>query len=169
MEARMGVQVIEIGGHSTHPIGKKMSNFTERPFVFDGIRCASVEGILQALKCSDRARQIEICQLSGRAAKRAGKEYDTWKEDKKLYWNGNVYLRTSRDYTLLITRIYDELYAQNPELREELLALYDANIWHSIGKPDMRETVLTEIEMLMQLWRLRHRALFEQVEKLVRP
>lgn len=155
----MANRVIEIGGHTNNPIGKRLSNFAERSFVFDGVPCGGLEGFIQSLKCPDVERQREICKLSGKAAKEAGRAYDFWKTRQLLFWNGDTYKRTSRGYVLLIARVYDELYNQDETFRDELLALGDAQIWHSIGKPDMRETTLTEVEMLCQIERLRHRAL----------
>lgn len=163
----MAMNVIEIGGHTKSPVGKRLSNFKRRSFVFDGVRCGGFEGIVQALKCSDIVRQREICALSRKDAKRAGREYDTWKDDQKLYWNGDTYDRCSRGYVLLITRIYDAIYDQDAAFRRDLLALKDAVIWHSIGKPDMRDTTLTEVEMLFQLERLRHRAIRDSLAGLL--
>lgn len=160
---------IEIGGHTKSALGKRLSNFYARPFVLDGVKCAGFEGFIQALKCADPEKQKEICGLSGIDAKKAGKPYNTWKEKKELYWNGSAYKRTSRDYMLLITRVYDEIYEQNPDFREDLLALGNADIWHSIGSPDMNNTTLTEVEMLWQLERLRRRALQESLLSLLTP
>ena len=152
--------VIEIGGHTNSPLGKRLSNFHTRPFVFDGVKCASFEGFIQSLKCPDPVRQKEVCALVGIEAKRAGKPYDNWKDEGYLYWNGTRYKRLSRDYMLLISRVYDAIYEQNADFRDDLLALGDATIWHSIGNPDPRETTLTEWEMLRELDRLRLRRIF---------
>lgn len=163
------MRITEIGGHTQDPIGKRLSNFHARPFVFDGVKCAGFEGFVQSLKCPQIERQREICGLSGKEAKRAGAPFNTWKRSQQLHWNGTLYNRVSRDYMLLITRVYDEIYAQDPTLKDDLLALEDAVIWHSIGNPDMRDTTLTESEMLFQLERLRHRALRESLTGLLRP
>lgn len=161
------VEMIEIGGHTKSPLGKRLSNFQDRPFIFDGVRCGGFEGIVQALKCPDIKHQRVICSLSGREAKKAGLEFNSWKKNQNLFWNGDSYDRCSRGYIMLITRIYDELYEQDETLRQDLLNLGNAKIWHSIGKPDMRDTTLTEIEMLFQIERLRHRALREAITALV--
>lgn len=159
--------MIEIGGHTKSPIGKRLSNFQARPFTFDGVRCGGMEGLLQALKCRDRNRQKEICALSGMEAKRAGREYDSWKKAQTLHFLGDTFQRCSRGYVVFITRAYDALYEQDLTLKDDLLALRDAQIWHSIGNPDMRDTTLTEVEMMFQLERLRHKALREAIGKLV--
>jgi hypothetical protein len=154
---------IEIGGHTKSAVGKRLSNFYPRPFVFDGVRCGGMEGFLQSLKCPERARQREIAALSGLAAKRAGREFDIWKVTQLLHWGGDTYLRTARGYSILITRAYDAQYAQVPGFRKDLLRLHNANIWHSIGNPDMRDTTLTEDQLIGQLERLRRQAFYQQL------
>ena len=163
------MNVIEIGGFSEDPVGKRLSNFYDRPFVLDGVQCTGIEGLLQSLKCFELERQREICTLSGKEAKRAGRAYNTWKEQQKLFWNGDVYDRRLRGYMLFIVRVYNAVYEQDASYRADLLALGDAQIWHSIGNPDMRDTTLTETELLCQLERLRHRALREAISRLAYP
>lgn len=155
--------VIEIGGKTTHPVGKRLSNFASRPFYFDGIACGGIEGLLQAFKCPDQQIQKEICILVGREAKAAGTPYNIWKIDQLLHWQGSSFARSSRSYTLIITRAYDELYYQDPTFGSELLELGDATIWHSIGNGNIRDTTLTESEMVGQLNRVRHKALYDKV------
>ena len=155
--------IIEIGGYTTHSIGKKLSNFYPRAFVFDGVACASLEGIIQALKCPDESIQIELCKLVGKEAKKAGEAYTArWQETQTLYWKGVAYKRDSSEYILLFMRIYDTVYEQDPTLQEHLLALGDADIRHSIGCPHASRTTLTEEGMMWNLERLRRRAVQER-------
>jgi len=153
--------MIDIKGGSKDPRSARLSNFTDRPFVFDGVQCASIEGILQALKEFHFETQVEICAMSGKLAKRAGSERDAWKQEQMLWWRGVTYGRNSREYQELITRIYDAVYEQDPTFKKDLLADGNEDICHSIGNPDQRDTVLTEVEMIHQLNRLRIRALRE--------
>ncbi len=157
----MTTRLIEIGGFTQNPIGKRLSNFHARPFTIDGVNCGGMEGLLQALKCKDIKRQKEICALVGKEAKKAGREFNSWKDDQMLNFLGDTFHRSSRGYLIFITRAFDTEYEQDPSLRDDLLALGDAQIWHSIGNPDMRDTTLTEVELMFQLERLRNRALRE--------
>ena len=150
--------MIDIHGGSKDPRAARLSNFTNRPFVFDGVQCAGFEGILQALKESRFETQLEICAMSGKLAKKAGSVRGTWKESQMLWWRGFTYPRNSREYQKMITRIYDVVYEQDPTFKEDLLAIGNEDICHSIGNPDQRDTVLTEVEMIHQLNRLRIRA-----------
>ena len=137
----------------------RMSNFTERHFVLDTVECASLEGLLQSLKCTDLCLQKQICALSGIEAKRSGALYETWKTAQVLWWNQKPFARSSREYQDLLTKVYDSVYEQDSSFRDDLRAVGYEDICHSIGTPDMRDTVLTEVEMIYQLNRLRIRAL----------
>lgn len=150
--------MLDIKGNSSDSRIARLSNFTDRFFIFDHVSCAGLEGLLQALKCKNFGTQKEICALRGREAKRRGREYNNWKNTQLLWWSGNAYGRSSREYCSLITRIYDAVYDQDETFCKDLLVIGHEEICHSIGNPDMRDTVLTEVEMIHQLNRLRIRA-----------
>jgi hypothetical protein len=151
--------MIDIKGNSPDRHSARLSNFTERHFFIDGVFCNGVEGFLQALKCQDTILQKEICALSGKKAKKRGADFDTWKKSQTLWWLGKEYPRKSRDYLILVTRAYDLAYLHDHTFHEDLTVIGHEPICHSIGNPDMNDTVLTEVEMLYQLNRLRIRAL----------
>ncbi len=149
--------MLDIRGSATDPLVARLSNFTDRTFSFRSVQCAGLEGILQSLKCSDFKIQKEICALRGREAKRFGNNYNNWKDTQMLWWNERSFNRAGREYFDLITSIYDAVYDQDVTFRNDLLAVGHEDICHSIGNPDMRDTVLTEVEMIHQLNRLRIR------------
>jgi hypothetical protein len=151
--------MFDIRGNDPDSKIARLSNFTYRSFIFCDVACAGLEGILQALKCKDFEIQKEICLLSGRDAKRRGLELDDWKESQLLWWDGFSFERSGREYFSLVTDIYDAAYAQDDSFRTDLLAIGYEDICHSIGSSHMQYTVLTEVEMIYQLNRLRIRAL----------
>ena len=153
--------MIDIKSSSPSLKSSRLSNFTPRKFSFEGMQCAGLESIIQALKCSNIETQKEICVLSGREAKRWGESQDFWKETQVLWWYNRSYGRSTREYLILISRIYDVAYNQDKSFKMDLLATGHDSICHSIGNPDMRDTVLTEVEMIYQLNRLRIRAFGE--------
>ena len=77
--------------------------------------------------------------------------------------------RSTRSYTLLVARAYDELYYQDPTFKADLIALGGAMIQHSIGNSDGHDTTLMESEMLWHLERLRHNALREAFQAILNP
>jgi predicted NAD-dependent protein-ADP-ribosyltransferase YbiA (DUF1768 family) len=137
--------------------GGKLSNFQPRPFTFDGVECASMEGLLQSFKFEDVNVQEHVCTLAGIQAKRRGKKRDKrWKSVQTLWWKGVAYPRKSDEYQALLDRAYDAL-VENTAFRRALLSTGDAVLTHSIGKSKESETCLTEREFCRRLMHLRKR------------
>jgi predicted NAD-dependent protein-ADP-ribosyltransferase YbiA (DUF1768 family) len=130
-----------------------LSNFAPHPFIFDGVDCASFEGLIQAFKFSNFEMQKYICSLVGFKAKMAGKGKRWWR-DRKLFWKGEEFHRDSDEYQQLLDVAYDALF-QNDGFRRALKATGDAVLTHSIGKTDSKVTVLTRNEFCSRLMRLR--------------
>ncbi|MBI4118514.1 MAG: hypothetical protein HY455_03200 [Parcubacteria group bacterium] len=147
---------MDIGSRSAYP-ASEVTNFAPRSFVFDGVKCSSMEGLLQAFKYDDPRIQVEVCKLIGFSAKRRGQEQSgAWKRVQKLWWNGVAYDRHGKQYQELLDRAFDAL-AENQSFREALLATGDAVLTHSIGTQNPSDTVLTEREFCERLTRIRSR------------
>ena len=144
--------VTDIKSRASGAVGR-LSNFTERHFVFDGIACRSVEGVLQSFKCPDPERQAEICALSGGWAKHAGSQYE-WKTNQLLYWKGQAFQRRSMAYQHLLDRLYLAVYEQDESFRSDLAAIRGKRIDHRMGLSNPQETVLTRHEFVFRLQRL---------------
>lgn len=67
---------LAIGGRTSKGPAARLSNFTKRHFVFDGVQCASLEGALQSLKFREPGKQREICALVEIKAKKVGMQTD---------------------------------------------------------------------------------------------
>lgn len=137
-----------------YPAGA-LSNFSPHPFTFDGIECASMEGLLQSFKFKDPDMQAHVCKLCGRIAKNKGSN-KKWYKTQTLYWMGVEYKRDSVEYQQLLDRAYDAL-AENKSFRSALLATRDSVLKHSIGKNKINCTVLTEREFVSRLTNIRTR------------
>lgn len=144
--------VIDIKSNASGEAGR-LSNFTERRFIFDNIECNSIEGVLQSFKCPNIERQKEICLLYGKAAKVAGQEFD-WTVNQILYWNGTEYPRKGEEYQTLLDRLYDAVYEQDEQFRADLQFIKDKKVDHKIGLADKSKTVLTRCEFVQRLRRL---------------
>ena len=146
---------MDIGSKNKYPAGK-LSNFTAFEFEIDGVKCASMEGFLQALKFENKEAQKSTCSLVGFAAKKKGSGRNKyWRSRQKLWWNGNEYKRSSKEYQTLISRAYQALYDQSEEYRKTLDDAGDAVFTHSIGNKNKKETVLTEREFCARLQMLK--------------
>lgn len=148
---------LDISNRNTkHPVALRLSNFTERPFVLDGIEIKSMESFLQALKFSDVEKQIRVCSLPGRKAKYVGKRGNKrWQNTKVLYWGGEPYHRHSKSYQVLLERAYLTCFNTNQSFCDDLAETGYRRLKHSIGKSDPNATVLTEKEFIRTLKNLR--------------
>ena len=149
---------MEISSQGSYP-ANALSNFAAHRFTFDGVECASMEGLLQAFKTKNPAMQRELCKYIGKGAKFRGGGHN-WQKRQILYWNGVEYKRDSDDYQNLLTRAYDALFTSE-SFRSALRAAQNASFSHSMGKKNQRETVLTAREFIAQLNRLRERLIKE--------
>ena len=87
---------IDIKAKAPFPAGA-LSNFAQHAFTFDGIACASMEGLLQSLKVEDAEEQVRICGLAGAEAQGRGRQYD-WQQSGTLFWRGEAIDRLSDAY-----------------------------------------------------------------------
>ncbi|KWA84090.1 hypothetical protein WL29_22250 [Burkholderia ubonensis] len=139
--------------------GSALSNFAPHAFVFDGVACASMEGLLQALKFDKAHIQVEVCKLVGKAAKfRGHARNQAWQRVQTLWWQGTAMARNSKEYQDFLDRAFQAMLEQSESFRKALLATGDAVITHSIGKHKESETVLTERELCSRLMKLRAQA-----------
>lgn len=143
---------MDIGSGKKYP-SNALSNFAPHPFMFDGIKCNSMEGFLQSLKFKNPEIQEVICLMVGMQAKFKGKPKKWWLT-QTLWWKGKEVDRHSQEYQDLLTGAYNSL-ATNSGFKKALLATRDSSLTHSIGKNDSHHTILTEKEFCGQLLRIR--------------
>lgn len=147
---------MDIGSGKGGPQGR-LSNFTPRPFVFRGVKCNSMEGLLQSFKFDKPHIQEEVCKLVGLKAKRRGqKRNKAWRSLQTLWWNGIAFDRDGAAYQFLLDDAFDAL-AQNTAFQKDLLATQNAVLRHSIGRNKKSETVLTQREFCSRLTNIRDR------------
>ena len=145
---------MDIGSGSGFP-SATLSNFSPHPFIFDGVECNSMEGLLQSFKFSNPEMQKEVCKLVGKQAKFKGKKRK-WFRTQTLYWQGKEFKRDSEEYQELLDRAFDAL-ATNEGFKKALLATGNSTLTHSIGKTKQSETVLTRTEFCSRLTKIRTR------------
>ena len=145
---------MNIGSGNGFPLGN-LSNFTPHSFIFDGVPCASMEGLLQSFKFDKPHIQAEVCKLVGFAAKRRGqKRNKAWKRVQKLWWQGQEFNRHGDEYQTLLDRAFDAL-SENQSFRKALLATGNNPLTHTIGSNKKSDTVLTESEFCSRLIKIR--------------
>jgi len=134
----------------------KLSNFTSFQFIFQGVACGSMEGLLQSFKFEKEASQIATCKLSGAAAKKKGSGRNSfWKSKQTLWWKGTAYKRKSKEYKKLLDQAYEALYT-NDSFKKALAAAGPKTVFtHKMGRSNKKETVLTESEFCKRLQSLK--------------
>ena len=153
---------MDVGSRNSYPAGK-LSNFTAFQFTFDGVECASMEGLLQAFKFENIQSQKITCALTGFAAKKKGSGRNKqWKGKQTLWWNGEAFIRKSKEYQNLLNRAYNALFT-NENFKKALEAAGPKTIFtHSIGNNNRKETVLTESEFCKRIQYLKDYGLLEE-------
>ncbi len=131
-----------------------LSNFAPNSFEIDGVKCNSMEGFLQSLKYKSKRRQIQVCLLVGKDAKKAGSRKRIWKLTHNVWWQRQRIKRQSPEFSALIGRAYDKLFA-NENFAKALFDSGDEELTHSMGRHEPFKTILTEEEFVTQLKRLR--------------
>jgi len=148
---------VDIRSKLPYPEGN-ITNFYPYFFIFDGVECASMEGLLQSFLEKDEDIQKKVCKMVGFEAKLwAQLRAKSWKDEGKLYWKGKEYDRFGPEYQELLDRAYEAL-AQNEDFMNALLITGNEILTHSIGKKDPQETILTEFEFCSRLMRTRAKA-----------
>lgn len=133
-----------------------LSNLAGHGFWFDGIDCASMEGLLQSFKFDKPHIQVEVCKLMGKAAKFRGKARNkAWRQHQTLWWKGCAIGRHTPEYKKLLWQAYCCMYQQSVSFQSALDATKGMRLTHSLGCSDPSLTVLTEREFCGILTRLR--------------
>jgi len=145
-------KAIDIWSKDPYP-SNVLSNLYPNEFVFDGIRCGSMEGFLQGLKYKDIARQKEICSLSGKEAKNMTNSY--WQTDQIVWWQGKEIHRQSQDFSNLVLAAYKAMVLQSETFRTALLSTGTKTLYHSKGTNNSYATILTKDEFCNILMELR--------------
>jgi hypothetical protein len=150
------VKTLDIGSRKKYP-ADVLSNFHPNAFVFEDFVCASMEGFLQSLKFDNVLIAEQVCLMVGYEAKKIGTKYARdWRENQILYWNGAEYKRNEEAYQFLLDHAYSALVKTNEKFRKALLDSENLYLVHTMGRTDIRETVLTEGEFCSRLMRLRY-------------
>lgn len=149
--------MIDIKYDGSDTLASRLSNFQPRDFEFDGIKCVSIESVLQAFKVDDTNVQKTMCCKSAKQAQRTKKSMrlDTWQRKQQLYWGGVMYQRGSKEYQVLLVRLYAAVIACDPSFLSDLIETGREELQHTIGKSSQCLTVLTDWEFCIILMRLR--------------
>lgn len=136
-------KAIDISSDKRYP-GAMLSNFTPYEFTFRGRKFVSIEGLLQGMKFEDIEKQNRAFAKVGVKAKSYGKK-SKWYIEQTLYWQGTPMKRDSEEYKNIVREAFYAL-AENIDFQQTLLATGSKRLYHTMGKSDPTQTILTEEE-----------------------
>ena len=131
-----------------------LSNLHKHSFVFDGVQCGGMEGLIQSLRYKNVDEQLHMAGLYGIQAKRLG-DKKNWRAKQELYWKGVPFNRHSDAYQAFLDNAYDALAIQSERFRSALIDSDGKILTHTVGRTDPYITLLTQEEFLCRLNRLR--------------
>lgn len=147
--------VLNIGSDSSW-LANVLSNFAATSFVIDGIKCASIEGFIQALKFPNPEMQVHVCSLIGKKAKFKGKKANKRvKQTQKVWWQGQEFGFRSLEHFSLIERALRAKFTQNKRAQKALLATINMTLTHDLGHPKSPHTSLPAREFISMLYKIR--------------
>lgn len=123
---------LNVASMSVERIGRLMSNFSETPFVLDGVHYASVEGFYVSLLTQDDELRARLRAMAGREAKAEGRNLERtqgWYAGAELALGGEAHVA-------LIKRAIAAKLEQNPEIAEAFRLTHPRPIVHDTGRPE---------------------------------
>jgi len=126
-------------------------------FMFEGEKINSVNSFLQGAISEDAFIRQQIIQEPIEIALERAKLIKPQYDYRELHWNGKHFKRDSIDYQSLLTRIFDARYENDLKFRQAIRVSKKYELFHSKGKNNPRETILTIDEFLAQIKRLQNR------------
>lgn len=145
-------KAIDVWSKSEYP-ANVLSNLNSNGFRFDGVVCGSMEEFLQSLKQDTKNKQLQICSMKGRNAKKMTST--RWQTDQIVWWKGNAIDRQSAAYLELVRAAYQSMFDQNERFRSALMSTRGKLLFHSRGEQDPFKTILTEHEFCQILTDMR--------------
>lgn len=122
---------INITSRSPSPTLRLIANFAATPFELDGQQYASVESFWQCLKSDDPAERRRIAGLSGRDAKRAGRDRSY---GATVVYDGRQVPVGAWEHWQLMERACWAKFTQHPEARRALQATGRRPLTHRLRR-----------------------------------
>lgn len=134
---------LNIVSHSDDWRAQLLSNFAETPFVLGGIRFASVEGFVQAIKFKPGdPRREQTFAMVGMAAKRMSRKAEKDYGRRSVWWGMETIAYGSWRHRQLIAEAITAKVLQNPDVAEALIATEGLELEHDLGHPESATTSL---------------------------
>lgn len=145
-------------GSGKGPSFSQLSSMAHHEFAIDGVKCKSLEGFIQSLKCEKASQQASVCSDKPKAAKERGKKLIAWESGGRVFWKGEAIDRHSLRHKDFIEGVVKEVARQCPVFRKALIETAGQPLTCP-GKSRESETPVTEAEFCHALTRARSQLL----------
>jgi len=137
-------EVLNISSKSKDWRAKRLSNFSDDPFVIDGVEINSVEGFIQGIKFYENHHYRRECFRANTIKEKLRAQYLGRKmaEKKFVWWKGEKIKYGSRKHHKLIERAIRAKFEQNREAMRALLATRGIKLIHQIGQRELKKSSL---------------------------
>jgi predicted NAD-dependent protein-ADP-ribosyltransferase YbiA (DUF1768 family) len=125
-----GIDHLNIYSRGRTTEGRLLSNFAETPFVLDGVRFASVEAWYQAPRFDHEAMRRKVAGMSGASCKKLGDTQGKKAGAPVRLFDGRVVPYDGADYRAAFGQAIRAKVAQNPDVRNALLATESLPLTH---------------------------------------
>ena len=136
---------INVHFRSGTPGVRLISNLARTPFFFDGAHYQSVEGFWQGLKFPDPKKRLEMAELYGLGAKRAGEPAEPTGD---FLYGGRTVQAGSPEHWRLMREACRAKFLQNAEARDALLATGERQLVHRMK----RDSVTIPGAIMADIW-----------------
>ncbi|MDQ7814475.1 MAG: hypothetical protein RDU25_01555 [Patescibacteria group bacterium] len=140
------MDTINVDSRSADIRERELSNLMKRPFVLDGVRLASVEGLIQGIKYPEGHPVREKAFASaGVTAKRLGYELTRGGAGTWVWWQGEKIPYGSAHHHRVIARAIEASFRQNPWANVLLRSTRGLKLTHNVGEPSEDSSLPADI------------------------
>jgi len=127
------------------------------PFELDGQYCASIGSFMYSLLFGvpeERRNVASLCPACAEMQAHTAMRY--WRVNPHpLYWNGQQYVRDSREYQYLILRAHEARARQNMQVAQSMFLTRNSTYQCTMYGEDKKATLVTDSELIETLYYLR--------------
>lgn len=123
-------RAIKIDVNGDYP-ANVLSNMSDNAFLFDGMACGSMEGLLQSFHEPDPVLQRRICIMRGNTARNLAQARLVGRDPNRLWWKGKEISPDGPEFQRIIDRAFHAMFVQNDDFSMALLATTGKKLYHT--------------------------------------
>ncbi|MCA9362412.1 hypothetical protein KC906_03470 [Candidatus Kaiserbacteria bacterium] len=148
-----------INGDAAHPLALALAHMHQRSFHFHGVRYSNLQTFLQAITYPRASDQAAVSGLPAKEIRRhLAATHHLEPPFSFLLFKNQWFRRHGTEYQALLQQAYDELFAQDLEVRHQFLLCDPAETTITLRPHKLKRIPLRASELLDQCTRLHRRA-----------